>query len=75
LQNEAAGYFGTYTVDSARHIVSHHVEATLRSAESGTVERAYEFKGEELYLAAKATRDNLPVTYVLVWKRAAARTL
>ena len=70
LQNEAAGYFGTYTVDSARHIVSHHVEATLRSVESGTIDRAYEFKNGNLDLIANATRDNLPVTYVLVWKRA-----
>jgi hypothetical protein len=70
LQNEAAGYFGTYTVDSARHIVSHHVEATLRSVESGTIDRAYEFKNGNLDLIANATRDKLPVTYVLVWKRA-----
>jgi len=72
LQNEAAGYFGTYTVDSARHLVSHHVEATLRSVESGTIDRAYEFKNGNLYLIAKTTRDKLPVTYVLVWKRATA---
>ena len=71
LQNEAAGYFGTYTVDPARHIVSHHVEATLRAVESGTIERTYAFRNGNLTLAAKATRDSLPVTYVLVWKRAA----
>jgi hypothetical protein len=71
LQNEAAGYFGTYTVDSARHIVSHHVEATLRAVESGTIERTYAFRNGNLALAAKATRDKLPVTYILVWKRAA----
>ena len=68
LQNEAAGYFGTYNVDSARHIVSHHVEATLRRAESGTIDRSYAFKGEYLTLTAKATRDGSSVTYVLVWK-------
>ncbi|HEY2835386.1 MAG TPA: lipocalin-like domain-containing protein [Rhizomicrobium sp.] len=71
LQNEAAGYFGTYTVDTARHVVSHHVAATLRAAEAGTIDRAYRFEGENLTLTAKATRDRLPVTYVLVWKRAA----
>ena len=69
LQNEAAGYFGTYTVDPARHVVSHHVEATLRTAESGTIDRAYSFAGEKLTLTAKATRDGSPVTYVLVWQR------
>jgi len=71
LQNEAAGYFGTYTVDTARHIVSHHVEATLRAAESGTIDRAYSFEGETLTLTAKATSGGSPVTYILVWKRAA----
>lgn len=71
LQNEAAGYFGTYTVDSVKHIVSHYVEATLRSVESGIINRTYEFKGDKLYLTAKAVRDKLPVTYILVWKRAA----
>jgi hypothetical protein len=70
LQNEAAGYFGTYTVDPARHIVSHHVEATLRAAEAGTIDRAYSFEGENLTLTANATRDGSPVIYVLVWKRA-----
>jgi hypothetical protein len=71
LQNEAAGYFGTYTVDPARHVVSHHVEASLRAAEAGTIDRAYSFEGENLTLTANATRDGAPVTYVLVWKRAA----
>jgi len=69
LQNEAAGYFGTYTVDSARHIVTHHVAATLRSVESGVIDRTYEFKSGNLRLIAKAVRDGMPVTYVLVWKR------
>ena len=69
LQNEAAGYFGTYNVDTARHVVSHHVEATLRSAESGTIDRTYEFKNGNLYLTARAIRNNLPVTYILIWKR------
>jgi hypothetical protein len=74
LQNEAAGYFGTYSVDSARHIVSHHIEATLRSVESHTIDRTYAFKSGNLYLTAKAVRDSLPVTYVLVWKPATIRT-
>jgi Lipocalin-like domain len=69
LRDEAAGYFGTYSVDTARHMVSHHIEATFRSAESGTIDRSYAFKGGNLYLTAKATRDKQPVTYVLVWKR------
>ena len=70
LQNEAAGYFGTFKVDAVRHIVSHTITATLRPTESGTISRIYEFKDKDLYLSAEATRDGHPVTYVLVWKRA-----
>ena len=70
LQNEAAGYFGSYEVDAARHTVSHTIAATLRPAESGTIDRTYEFDSGKLHLIAKATRNGLPVTYVLVWKRA-----
>ena len=65
-----AGYFGTYSVDTATQVVSYHVQATVRSAESGTVDRTYKFKGGNLYLTAKAIRDKLPVIYILVWKRA-----
>lgn len=70
LQNEAAGYFGTFTVDSTRHVVSHHIVATLRAVESGTIDRSYEFKNGNLYLTAKTTRDGVPVVYVLIWKLA-----
>jgi hypothetical protein len=69
LQNEAAGYFGTYKVDPTRHIVSHAITTTLRSAESGTINRTYAFRSGRLYLIAKAKRNGIPVTYVLVWKR------
>jgi hypothetical protein len=44
LQNEAAGYFGTCKVDTKRHVVSHMVATTLSPAESGTIDRTYEFK-------------------------------
>ncbi|MEO8501402.1 MAG: lipocalin-like domain-containing protein, partial [Vicinamibacteria bacterium] len=44
LRDEEAGYFGAYTVDPTRRLVFHHVAASLRHSESGTIERSYEFK-------------------------------
>lgn len=72
LQNEVVGYFGTYRVDSTRHVVQHMVQASIRSSESGTLERAYEFDAGDLRLTAKGTRDGLPVVYFLVWRRSGA---
>lgn len=44
-------YFGTYTVDSARGTVVHHVDGELRPYGVGTrYERRYEFHDDELWL-------------------------
>jgi hypothetical protein len=71
FQASAAGYFGTFTVDSNRRVVSHHVAASIRATESGTLERAYEFRDDHLALRAVGTIDGMQVTSTLVWKRAA----
>ena len=64
-----AGYYGTYSVDESRRVVTHHVAASLRAAESKSLERSYEFKDATLTLTARLTLDDQPVTAVLVWKR------
>jgi hypothetical protein len=69
LQREAAGYYGTYSIDEARRVVTHRVIASVRSTESGTLERAYSLEGGLLTLAARANRDGAPVTYTLTWER------
>ena len=66
---EVAGYYGSYTVDTVRRVVTHHVRTSLRAAESGSLERSFLFLGSQLVLAAKATRSGAPVTYVLTWRR------
>ena len=69
LAREVAGYYGSYSVDTARRVVAHHVRTSLRAAESGSIERSYLFLGTRLVLSAKATRDGAPVTYILTWRR------
>lgn len=69
LAREVAGYYGSYSVDTARRVVTHHVRTSLRAAESRSIERSYLFHGTQLVLSAKATRDGAPVTYILTWQR------
>ena len=69
----AASYFGAFSVDTARRVVKHRVAASFRAAESGTLERAYELRGDSLILRAEATMDDQRVTHTLVWRRGVAR--
>ncbi|HXM93598.1 MAG TPA: lipocalin-like domain-containing protein [Candidatus Dormibacteraeota bacterium] len=76
-ENKAAvhgtiSYFGTYVVDEASHIVTHHIEGSLFPNWDGTDQRrTYTFVGDELKLTTP------PVAFPggssvghLVWKRA-----
>ncbi len=69
LAREAAGYYGTYTVDTRHGVVTHHIEASLRASESRAIERAFEFRDDTLVLTARGVQDGAPVTYVLTWSR------
>jgi hypothetical protein len=69
LQGDVAGYYGSYIVDTTRHVVTHRVEASVRAAESGTIERTFSMQPGRLTLTARAVRDGVPVTYVLTWER------
>jgi hypothetical protein len=71
LQPSAAAYYGTYAVDPTRHVVNHHVAASLRASEAGTIERRYMLRGDTLVLTADALFEGVPVTHTLVWRRAA----
>ena len=49
-------YFGTYTVDEARHVVIHHVEGALRPSYIGTdQERPFELTGDRLIIGDQKT--------------------
>jgi hypothetical protein len=71
VQASAAAYYGTYEVDPARHVVTHHVAASLRASEAGTLERRYTLSGDTLRLIAEAVYEGAPVTHTLVWRRVA----
>ena len=66
-----SAYFGTYEVDRARRVVTHHVTGSLNAERaSGELERAYEFRGDDLVLTFTRGRGAAAVTNTLVWKRA-----
>jgi hypothetical protein len=71
VQASVAAYYGTYTVDPARHVVTHHVAASLRASEAGSIERRYTLNGDTLVLIANALYEGAKVTHTLVWHRAA----
>ena len=71
VQASAAAYYGTYEVDSARQVVTHHVAASLRVSEAGTIERRFTVSGNTLVLTANALYEGERVTHTLVWRRAA----
>ena len=70
MQAEFTAYFGTYTVDVTRQIVTHKVTASLSAAHaSGDLQRHYELRDGTLILTFTRVQDGLPVTHSLVWKR------
>ena len=72
LHAQMASYYGTYEVDAARTVVIHRVAASFRTNESGALERRYTFDDGRLVLAAPGVQAGVPVTYLLVWRRAPA---
>ena len=68
VQAEFTAYFGTYSVDTERRIIIHHVSGSL-SAEraSGELRRNYEFRDGSLILTFTRTQDGAMNT--LIWKR------
>jgi hypothetical protein len=66
-----ASYYGTYSIDTGRRVVTHYVAASLRQNESGILERRYELRGDTLVIAADALFQGAQVTHSLHWRRAA----
>jgi hypothetical protein len=65
----AASYYGTYSIDTVRRVISHKVVASLRATEAGTLERGYVVQGDTLMLTQNATFDGTPVTHRLLLRR------
>jgi hypothetical protein len=64
------GYFGTYSVDAARQVITHRIEGASFPNLVGTDQlRHYHFEGSQLILDADAAWGRLRA----IWERAAAR--
>ena len=65
-------YFGTWDVDARAHTVTHHVHASLRSAEvDGDYVRPYELSANQLLFRYSVSGpDGEKRTRVLIWRRA-----
>jgi hypothetical protein len=67
-------YFGTYEVNSAGDMVTHHVQGSLNPAWVGGQQvRRMRFDGDRLILQADVTRAEGIVRHVLTWQRLGVR--
>ena len=64
-------YFGTYTVDAAAGVVTHHLESALFPGDIGKdIKRQFAISGDTLTIEFHTTLpDGTPVVRTLVWKR------
>ena len=64
------GYFGTYTVDDADHVMTMHIEASTHASAAGTdLKRLLTFNSDELTLASAQPRGVLGGVKT-TWRRA-----
>ena len=74
IQREFSAYFGTYHVGVARRIITHQVAASLASGRaSKELRRNFDLKDGTLILSFPTTRNGVPVTNNLIWKRVSPR--
>jgi len=58
VQADFSAYFGTYTIDTAQRIVTHHVRGSLNAGgASGDLRRNYEFKDGTLIVRFTSRQD------------------
>ena len=64
-------YFGTYTVNAKKGIVTHHLEGALFPGDIGkNITRRFSISGDTLTISFNTTqRDGTPVTRTLRWVR------
>jgi hypothetical protein len=71
LYDAYTAYFGTYTVDAKRGVVTHHVEGDLADVFIGTdQQRPFEISGDRLILRPKWTEGGRQWTGLRVFERA-----
>jgi len=66
-------YAGTYTLDTAKKTVTHHIEVSWDQSRTGTdVVRTYKFEGDRLILTTEPSTDpasGKKTVRTLVWER------
>ena len=68
VEAEFSAYFGSYTVDPAQRVITHHVRGSLNAERaSGDLRRNYELNDGALILTFTRPQDG--ATNTLVWKR------
>ena len=63
-------YFGTYTINDAGDVVTHHVLGALNPAwVGGDQVRRMRFEGDRLVLQADVMKNGDRITHVLTWRK------
>jgi hypothetical protein len=73
LLTSLLAYAGTYTLDTAAHTVTHHIEVSWDETRTGESHvRTYRFEGDRLQLTTQPSRDpatGKPSVRTVVWER------
>jgi Lipocalin-like domain len=73
LLTSLLAYAGTYTLDTAAHTVTHHIEVSWDQTRTGESHvRTYRFDGDRLTLTTQPSRDpatGRPSVRTVVWER------
>jgi len=70
VSKSVVAYFGTYTVDEAKHVVTLHIEQSSFPNWNGTdQQRKFAFRGDKLHYTAASSTANPAETAELLWKR------
>jgi hypothetical protein len=76
LLTSLLAYAGTYTLDTAAHTVTHHIEVSWDETRTGESHvRTYRFDGDRLTLTTQPSRDpatGRPSVRTVVWERVRA---
>lgn len=63
-------YFGTYTIDEAKHTVTHHLEGALAAADVGkNLVREFQVSGDKLTIIVRTNSPNGKQIRTLTWGR------
>ncbi|HEX4618828.1 MAG TPA: lipocalin-like domain-containing protein [Steroidobacteraceae bacterium] len=73
LLKSLLAYAGTYSLDTAAHTVTHHIDVSWDQTRTGESHvRSYRFDGDRLTLTTQASRDpasGRPTVRTVVWER------